>query len=218
MSRVPPSLANRLSEADLVALERFLGHVRETLGSVYSRNVSDYVETRGDDAQLFGLKVWKHEWYALGQAVLEDAEIQLVEANGSYAVLIGPLRVGVYGIGDYAHEDVLQRFPDTSPTKRAFGHANQMQLFEDAELTVAGPEAYMANSLTIGHFGNPREGLVKWYLGAWAVDDQGRKSWLWIERQDDPGEGIEPLTPRPPVVPFNEGARETFDVRPRPPA
>ncbi len=213
------ALAARLEPIHREALTRFLVVADETLAAVYTANVADHHETRGDDAQLFGLKVWKHEWYALEQALIDDPVITLVALNGSYEVQIGPLRIGVYGIGDFAHEDVHQCFPDTSPTKRAFGEANQLRLFDLA--TVEPPierSAYILNSLTLGHFGNPREGLVKWYLGAWTLDELGNKRWAWIERQDEPGQGVHPLPTRPPVVPFNERPSQALKVRPRRPA
>jgi len=100
----------------------------------------------------------------------------------------------------------------------AFGETNQLTLFSRDAETPTDESSYAPNSLTIGHFGNPRDGLVKWYLGAWAVDELGHKRWTWIERQDDPNEGVEPLPARPRVVPFSERPQEALEVRPRRPA
>lgn len=198
------------------ALERFLRVAELTLDEVYEANVADYRESRGDDAQLFGLKIWKHEWYALGHALAEDPDIKLFAVNGSYEIHIGPLRIGVYGLGHLASDDVLQCFPDSSPLKRAFGEQNQLRLFA-LETVERAPDAssFDLDSLTLGHFGNARDGLVKCYLGAWVVDENQRKRWAWIERLDQPDEGIQPLPVRPPVVPFSDRPRESLQIRPR---
>jgi hypothetical protein len=76
------------------------------------------------------------------------------------------------------------------------------------------------NRLTVGHFGNPREGLVKWYLGGWAATPNGQKAWAWIERQDESGEagGFATLAPRTPIEPFDQRTADVVAVRPRPSA
>lgn len=213
---IPSELVARLGPVVCATLERFLRIAELTLAEVYEANVADYRESRGDDAQLFGLKIWKHEWYALGQALADDPDITLLEVNGSYEIHIGPLRIGVYGLGHLVSDDVLQCFPDSSPFKRAFGEQNQLRLFA-LETVEPSPDAssFSLNSLTLGHFGNPRDGLVKRYLGAWVVDENDRKHWAWVERLDQPGEGVEPLPVRPPVVPFSDRPREALHIRPR---
>ena len=216
MPTIPPQVAQRLGRPDRAALARLIEVAESTLRHVYEANVADYRETRGDDAQLFGLKVWKHEWYALEQALADDPDIKLVEVNGSYEIHVGPLRIGVYGLGHLASDDVLQCFPDSSPFKRAFGEQNQLRLFA-LETVERAPDAssFELNSLTFGHFGNARDGLVKCYLGAWVVEDSSRKHWAWIERLDQGEEGMEPLPVRPPIVPFSDRPREALQVRPR---
>src|SRR6266849_9649189 len=129
MPSIPRPLSSRLDDDHEAALLRLLEAIDATLRDVYAANVADYRETRGDDAQLFGLKVWKHEWYALAQAIADDREITLLPVNSSYEIRVGPLRVGIYGLGHFADEDVQQRFPDSSPFKREFGEANQLRLF-----------------------------------------------------------------------------------------
>jgi hypothetical protein len=219
VSSVPALLAARLSASELAALQRFLDIADTALRSVYDANVADYMESRGDDAQLFGIKVWKHCWYALEQQLLDDRDINLTRVNGTYEIRLGPLRVGVYGLGHLADEDVYQCFPDSSPFKRGFGEENQLRLFALESLDLpTDANSYAPNSLTLGHFGNPRDGLVKWYLGAWTVDEHRRNRWSWVERQDDPDEGIEPLPVRPQIAPFSDRPRETLDVRARKPA
>jgi hypothetical protein len=209
----------RLNAGELTALHHLLTATDSTLKDVYTANVADYRETRGDDAQLFGLKIWKHEWYALEQALTDAPDVALIPVNGSYEIRIGQLRIGVYGLGHFASDDVHERFPDSSPFKRAFGEANQLRLFKMETIErPTDPSGFALDSLTIGHFGNARDGLVKWYLGAWIVDELSRKRWAWIERQDRTDEGIEPLPARPPLVPFSDRPREALEVKARAPA
>ncbi|MEA2168017.1 MAG: hypothetical protein QOF76_1317 [Solirubrobacteraceae bacterium] len=57
--------------------------------------------------------------------------------------------------------------PDSSPTKLAVGRSNYQLRFEMPELEPVPDDTSLAlNRLTVGHFGTPREGLVKWYLGS----------------------------------------------------
>jgi hypothetical protein len=216
MPNLPSGLASRLNPDERKALERFMRLALVALERVYAFNVEDYRESRGDDAALFGLKVWKHLWYALEQDLLEDAQVQLVEMKGTYEVRIGPLRIGVYGLGHSGSDDVLQRFPDTSPSKRNFGEENQLRLFRLEQVEAPPDESSFAlDSLTLGHFGNARDGFIKCYLGAWVVEASGLHHWAWIERIGEPGEGLEPLPVRPPVTPFSDQPREALEVRPR---
>jgi hypothetical protein len=217
MPSLPPSLLARLSVPERAAADRLTDILGQTLATVYSEALLDHQESRGDDAQLFGFKVYKHERYALMQAVADDSTIRFVEHNGAYHLGIGPLRIRVDSLGHFAHEDVRDAFPDASPTKQAVGRSNAMQLrFEMPELEPVPDEAaFSLNALTAGHFGNPREGLVKWYIGAWTELETGGRSWAWIERQDEPGKEVAPLAPNSPIVPFNERSADTVSVRPR---
>jgi hypothetical protein len=219
MANLPAPLISRLGANDADALERLLDTVEEALRGVYTHNVEDYRESRGDDAQLFGFKVWKHLGYALEQALIDEPVLVFARVEGSYEIRLGPLRIGVYGLGHTAGDDVHGCFPDQSPFKRAFGEQNQLSLFalESVE-PLPDTAAYATDSLTVGHFGNPRDGLVKWYLGAWVADELGRRRWSWIERQDQPDEGMVPLAPRPQQAPFTEQPRQGIEIRPRRPA
>jgi len=216
MPRIPAALAARLDPQSLRSLERLLEAVEQALRSVYSYNVEDYRESRGDDAQLFGFKVWKHLWYAIEQSVLEDSGVAISRVEGSFEIGVGPLRIGVYGLGHDVSDDIHGCFPDQSPFKRSFGEQNQLVLFSlEALQPVPDAAEYEANSLTIGHFGNPRDGLVKWYLGAWRSDERERRHWSWVERQDEPQEGLVPLPARPQVAPFDQRPRHDIAIRPR---
>jgi hypothetical protein len=215
---IPSQLMNRLSDGEHAQLRELLDAANEFLPRIYRDAVLDYQESRGDDAALFGLRVYKHLRFAVGQFVGGQTGVVFFEPNGSYEVGIGPLRIRIDLLGHSLHEDVLECFPDSSPTKVAVGESNHSQLrLEMPEVDlVPGLADYNLNRLTVGHFGNPREGLVKWYLGAWTNTDSGGQRWAWVERQDDLGEGSlpAPLKPRGPI-PFNERAVDAVSVIPR---
>lgn len=223
--RIPAQLLARLDAADVNALVAFMLKVEERLPQIYDENVMDHQESRGDDGTLFGLKIYKHLRYAVMQDVEDLDGVAFVEDNGAYYIAIGPLRIRLDSLGHFVYEDVMHTFPDSSPTKRAIGHVNSQQLSLPIPQArpVPEPSAYELTRLTAGHFGNPREGLVKWYLGAWTGNANGvGAAWAWIERQDDSGEaeggGFTPRAPRKPIAPFDQRAADAVVVRPRPTA
>jgi hypothetical protein len=114
---VAPSLIERLSHTETTALNRLLSLIEESLRNVFREALLDHQESRGDDAQLFGFKIYKHERYELMQAVADDPDIHFVEHNGAYHLRIGLLRIRIDSLGHFAHEDVLASFPDASPTR-----------------------------------------------------------------------------------------------------
>jgi hypothetical protein len=218
MAAIPDGLAQRLSGIDGQALLRAVDSIGEEISSVYAANVLDHRETRGDNAQLFGMKIWVHGHFRVQQRFEEDDEVQVLDSNGSYSVKVGPFSLGVYKLGDFVDDDIHASFPDASPTKRAYGERNraQLPLFEYSPESPLPPEArYALNDLIVGHFGNSRDGLAKWYLGAFVVDGDGRPSWAWTEKQQLPGDRIETGSPRPPMVPFSAREADVIDVRAR---
>jgi hypothetical protein len=215
---LPPLLLQRLAPDEVAALHRAVAGIGEELARVYASNVEDHREARGDNAQLFGLKVWVHGRHRLSLRFDDDPHVRVADANGSYCILTSPLSIGVYKLGDSMRDDIYACFPDASPTKRAYGERNraQLSLFDQpASSPLAPPAAAALNELIVAHFGNPREGLVKWYVGAYVIDEQGRPAWAWIVRQDLRGERARPIRERPPIVPFNARETESLEVRPR---
>jgi hypothetical protein len=214
--RLPAELRERLHPEVGAALDRLLELVARAMAAVYRDALIDHQESRGDDAQLFGFKVWKWLRYALHQEVLEDDLIAFVEVRGAYHLQVGPLRIRVDALGHHVDDEVLQSFPDASPAKRAVGRDNAAQLQLDLPSVSLSPDAgaYALNGLTVGHFGNPREGLVKWYVGAWSEVGDGRQAWQWIERQELPKDETAATT-APPVVPFGQRDPDSVVVTPR---
>jgi hypothetical protein len=215
---LPEHLRSRLSAEDGGAITTAIAVIGEELANVYSADVKDHREARGDNAQLFGLKVWVHGRFRLTLRFDEESAVQVLDKNGSYIVAVGGFSIGVYKLGDFADEDIHGCFPDASPTKRGFGERNRAQLtLFDLETTCPLPEdaRYGLTELIVGHFGNPRDGLVKWYVGAYVTDELGRHSWAWIARQDLPEETRRGIRDRPPIVPFHAREDEALEIRPR---
>jgi hypothetical protein len=214
--RLPAELRNRLEPDVAQALDRLLVLVADGLAAVYREALTDHQESRGDDAQFFGFKVWKWLRYAVQQSVLEDEAIEFVDIRGAYHLQVGPLRIRVDALGHHADDDVLESFPDASPTKRAVGRNNAAQMQFDLPAVSLSPDAgaYALNNLTVGHFGNPREGLLKWYVGAWSELPDGRQAWQWIERQGLP-EDARQAPPAPLVVSFGQRDADAVVVTPR---
>lgn len=219
MADLPPPLLKRLTPIEAAALARAVDTIGEELAAVYAANIQDHRESRGDNAQLFGMKIWVHGDFRISGRFEETSDIRVSHTNGSYAVLLGGLSIGVYKLGDTVEEDVHGCFPDASPTKRAYAERNRRQLAL-FELEPASPlplsARYALNDLIVGHFGNPRDGLAKWYVGAPTTDEQGWRRWAWISKQDLPGVAIQTVPARPPMVPFDAREVDALEVRPRP--
>src|SRR5687768_14604024 len=103
MVSLPAQLLQRLAPEQAGALRRALTGIGEELAAVYSADVADHREARGDDAQLFGLKIWVHGRHRLGLRFEDDDDITVTYPNGSYAVQVKPLSIGVYKLGDSIH-------------------------------------------------------------------------------------------------------------------
>jgi hypothetical protein len=218
MVSLPDSLLQRFSPEEASTLRRALTGIGEELAAVYATNVADHREARGDDAQLFGLKIWVHGRHRIGLRFEDDADIIVTYPNGSYAVHVKPLSIGVYKLGDSIHDDIHACPPDASPTKRGYGERNsdQLSLFDSTpESPLPTAIRYACNDLIVGHFGNPRDGLIKWYFGATVVDDLGQQVWAWVERQDLPGSSAEPAPRREPILPFDQREADSLELRPR---
>lgn len=219
MVDLPLQLLARLGSDDATALVDAVDAIGQELGAVYAVNVADHREARGDNSQLFGLKIWVHGDFQITGRFEDDAQVEVVHSNGSYSVQVGPVSTGVYKLGDTADEDVHECFPDTSPTKRSYAERNraQLRLFDSEPDSPLPPAArYALNDLIVGHFGNPRDGLVKWFVGAPTTDERGVRRWAWIARQAPPGVIARPDLGRPPIVPFDAREVEPLEVRPRP--
>jgi hypothetical protein len=218
---IPTPLTARLDADGQSLLMALLDGVADFMPRVYQAAVLDYQESRGDDSALFGLRIYKHLRHEATGLAIAHPGIQLAEPNGSYELVIGPLHIRIDGLGHSRHDDVMVCFPDSSPTKVAAGESNYRQMrleFPEIELTPSTAD-YSLNHLTIGHFGNPTEGLAKWYFGAWRATETGGRQWVWIHRQDVAAEAPEaPLAARETVVPFSRRTADVVSLRPRPSA
>lgn len=204
------------------ALSSAVDAIGEELAYVYAQNARDHSEARGDNAQLFGQKIWYHGDYRITLRLDDHSQAAVTHRNGSYRIEVGPLSVGVYKLGDTIDEDIHECFPDDSPTKRAYAERNvqQLRLFNPEEPTPdlpLPPEIrYGLNDLIVGHFGNPRDGLVKWYVGAPTTDDRDIRRWAWVQPQRVVSTNVAGLTLPRSVAAFDPSQAEPLEVRPRP--
>jgi hypothetical protein len=217
MAELPLQLLARLGQQPAAALLSAVDAIGEELAAVYAVNVADHRESRGDNAQLFGLKVWVHGDFRITGRLEDHADATVVHSNGSYRIEVGPVSVGVYKLGDTADEDIHECFPDTSPTKRSYAERNgaQLKLFDQEPASPLPPEVrYGLDDLIVGHFGNSRDGMVKWFVGAPTTDEQGVRRWAWISRQPEPAVLQAPKATKQ-VVAFDAQQAEPLQVRPR---
>jgi hypothetical protein len=211
MAELPDGLIRRLPLPEAHALRRVLSVIREELPLVYAENKRDYRPR--DNALIFGQRVSVHLWAALEErgADLGDARIQT--ANNAHFVKVGTLTLAIHKLGSHRGDDIHSHFPEGSPTQRAYGerNANQLTLFECApEAPLPEERAFALRDLVVGHFGNHEDELVKWYVGAFAYDDQRRPRWAWVTAQP-----VSAALPAPDVVPYHEREPAAVEVKPR---
>jgi hypothetical protein len=211
-----------LDQDERDALIRALEVLEKELPNLYAAEVADHREARGDDGQLFGMKIWTHGWFRYEGLFGDDPIIRVLRNQGSWELSIGRVRVGIYRQGSSVDHSVYNGIPCAdSDAKRSYGERNeaQLELFED--LPVEARESCALLDLTVVHFGNARDGLVKWYVGAQAPPG----AWAWVTRlplaEADSDAGmvdqppVVPLRPTGGVVPFDQRPVEDIDVRPR---
>jgi hypothetical protein len=228
--RVPPELFAALTPEERRGLTRALDRLGQELADLYADEVVDHREARGDNGQLFGMKIWIHGWFRYEELFADDRDVHVVSENGSWALHIGRLRIGIYRQGSHADEDVHQEIPHAdSAIKRSYGTRNAAQLaLFDGDLgrpTLDAASIAALLDLTITHFGNSRDGLVKWYIGA--QSRPGHWGWVWRQpdtkpRWEDDSDGgvtpIRPIKPRRPggdVVPFDQRLVPDVEITPR---
>jgi hypothetical protein len=222
IAELPPQLLQRLSSSEAVALDRLCNVFGEELQSVYQDGVEDHRPTRGDNAKIFGIRIYDRLGFRLTGRLAGDQDNHVSWNRGGFMLLSGPLQIGAYKLGRGIDDNVFESIPDGSDRKRSFGEDNVEQL-EQLSLLPRGPlpnlspgERYSLNHLVFGHFGNPIDSLAKWYLGAFLrLKKTGESGWAWVERQDDFDEGVESTPKAPDIPPFSERSVEDLVVRPR---
>jgi hypothetical protein len=207
---LPEPLRQRLGEfADL--LTAVVGRIEGALEQVYEMDARDYDPSVGDNAQLFGLKIWHHGWFAIEEALYGLDGVFISHEDNSHRIHIGPLTIAVYKGGDDELDSIYDVNFNGSATKRQYVERNQLQLFSFDDVVVPVEErAYDLNTLWVVHFGNPRDMLVKLYLGAPSGAAEEQEGWAWHRRVDTPGAGGGGGGERVPEVP------PSFDKQPEP--
>jgi hypothetical protein len=215
---LPQRLEERLGAEGFAELSDVVDAIGEELALVYEQTVEDQREARGDNSQVFGLRIWTRGEFRIEGRFEGSTQAKVLKYKGSYKVVAGTISIGIYKVGHSVDDDVHASFPDESPTKREYADANRRQLtIFDCEVDSPLPPAvrYALDELVVAHFGNPRDGLVKWYVGAMITDDQEQHSWAWVEKQDLPGESKQPAPLRPSLAPFDSRQTPPLRVTPR---
>lgn len=211
MVQLPPELTGRLLLPQAQTLRRALAVIAEELPGVYADNVRD--QQPRDNANIFGLRVAVHIWEVLDERRADVGDARVVEVNNARHLAIGQLKVAIHKLGHHRADDIHRCYPEGSPTQRSYAqrNANQLSLFESApEAPLPEERAYALCDLVVGHFGNPEDGLVKWYLGAPTYDETGRPRWAWLASQP-----LADSEPAPQVVPYHQRQAATIEVKPR---
>ena len=220
MAFFPAQLEQRLSHEERAALHWAAEMEADAAGQAYRDAVADHHEAKGDEAQLFGNSVRIRHRFQVERRI-EGQPLVVVEDLGwnIHRLRVGPLRIKSYKLGEFVDDDIHRRFPEPNGgyTVDSDGiHSKQMGLFSlTPESSIDISEAALVNDLIFGHFGNPREGLVKHYLGALGVDDQERRYWAWVERQDQQSGATERESSRPSFAPFDQRPAVEFLVNPK---
>lgn len=211
MLELPDRLFQHSTLPEAQAIRRALTLLAEILPAIYDENSQNHKER--DNAQVYGLRNWVHIWAVLKERESDLRGASVEEENSTFYLRVGSLKIGIHKLGHVVDDDIHACFPDGSPTQREYArnNAKQLTLFDASP----GPwldddRRFACRELTVGHFGNPDEGLVKWYVGAYVFDERGRPRWAWVERQP-----LAMVPKRPDVTPYDQRPVEEIQVRPR---
>jgi len=206
---IPKPLRDHLGDETADLLGDVVRIVERALDQVYEMDARAYDPSVGDNAQLFGLGIWHHSWFAIEEALETVEGVVVSHEDNSHRIQLGDLTIRVHKGGDDEVDSIYDVDLDGSATKRESVDRNQTQLFSFDDIVVAVDErAYELKTLWIPHFGNPRDGLVKLYLGAPSRDAEDHNEWAWHRRIDEPARlaVVETVPEIPPA----------FDVQPEP--
>lgn len=214
MAIIPEELSSRLGAPVASRLDSTIDGIGSIIADVYKQCASEHAEHLGDNANVFGVRVWHRIWYRIERFSLTNDFAKVVSENSSHLLQLSPLTVGCYGLGASMFDDVTTRFPDDSPLKRSYGYRNSQQMsFFPSAASNPRPGFENLNHLTIGHFGNPRDGFCKWYVGAFTFDSESHPVWAWIKRQPLPRSAANDTRLLPSAVPFNDRTSADVTVR-----
>jgi hypothetical protein len=206
---IPQALRDHLGDETVDLLGDVVRIVERALDQVYEMDSRAYDPSVGDNAQLFGLGIWHHGWFAIEEALEAVEGVAISHEDNSHRVHLGELTVFVYKGGDDEVDSIYDVNLNGSATKREYVDRNQTQLFSLDDIVVAVDErAYELKTLWIAHFGNPRDGLVKIYLGAPSRDAEDRNEWAWHRRVGEPAQLA--VVEAVPEIPLS------FDAQPEP--
>jgi hypothetical protein len=207
---IPQPLRDRLGCEGADRLGDVVEIVESSLRQVYDMDSAAYDPSVGDNSQLFGQNIWHHGWFAIEEALDGFDGVVVSHEDNSHRIRLGELTIAVYKGGKEEVDPITDVNLNGSAIKRNYVARNQLQLFSLADFARPISErAYDLNTVWIVHFGNPREQLVKLYLGAPMRDAEDHAEWAWYRRIDDGGL-VDTVAPPLPEMP------SSFDEQPEP--
>src|SRR4051812_24273323 len=93
---LPAALRARLGDERANRLCELLRVIRDELARVYAMDARDHDPDVGDNANLFGQKIWHHVWFAPEHALEDWPEVRITCDDHSYRIRIWQLTVAVY--------------------------------------------------------------------------------------------------------------------------
>lgn len=194
--------------------------ISEELEDAYASSVASHNEAEGDDALLFGNTVRVRHRHRAAFRCEEKPGVVLEEtAWRVHRVRVGRFRIKIYKLGEFIDDDIYRCLPNRGGDVERLGgliRLGQIPLFSvDPVAPLEIHEAVQINDLVYGHFGNPRQGLVKQYAGAVVLDERGRQRWAWVLRQDERTSSAladGDLRPKP-IVPFSQRQPAAIEVK-----
>lgn len=92
---IPEPLRTRLGEDRAARLGEVVLLIERVMRRVYAMDAKDHDLDIGDNATLFGQKIWHHGWFALEQELNGWSEVTITREDNSFRIRI---RMDAWGL------------------------------------------------------------------------------------------------------------------------